>query len=84
LKECQECLANTGRLYKDPSINTAPIILRSLSAEGNELRCTFERPHAFLNDPGDTSKGKSRIHKVVDPAGCNVSEIVIRGTPVAI
>ena len=65
-------------MYKDPSINTEPIILRSYAGEDTELRCTFERPHVFLKDPSDP-KGKSRQHKIVDVSDCSCSQITIRG-----
>lgn len=42
------------------------------------MNCTFERPHIFLNDPSDLSKGKSRKYKVVDYADCKPSQIIIR------
>jgi hypothetical protein len=60
-------------------MSTDSIILRSFSGSEKELKCTFERPHVFLNDPADLSKGKSRKYKIVDCADCSQSQIIIRG-----
>lgn len=72
-------LKDTGRLFKDPQMSTKPVILRSLNGE-DELRCTFERPRIFLNDPSDTTKGRSRMYKIVDVTDSSASQIIIRGT----
>lgn len=78
LFDCQQRLRTTSRLFKDPTMRTDPIMLRSFSGGENSLNCTFERPHIFLNDPSDLSKGKSRKYKVVDYADCKPSQIIIR------
>jgi hypothetical protein len=54
-----------------------PIILRSLSSKESEVKCTFERPYAFLNDP---TTGRGKKYKIVDFADCKPSQIIIRGT----
>ena len=57
-------------------MKTEPVILRSLSSKDSEVKCTFERPYVFLNDP-TTARGKK--YKILDFADCKSSQIVIRG-----
>ena len=53
--------------------------MRSVSGENAQVRCTFERPNVFLRDPSDPTKGKGRIHKIVDMNDCSNSQIIVRG-----
>jgi len=60
-------------------MNTDPIILRSLSKDKEEVKCTFERPHVFLNDPSDPVRNKYKKYKILDIADSRPSQIIIRG-----
>lgn len=41
MHDCQENLKISQKLYKDPTMKSEPIILRSLSSKDNEVRCTY-------------------------------------------
>jgi hypothetical protein len=77
LNDCQEKLKISEKLYKDPTMKSDPVILRSLSSRDSEVKCTFERPYVFLNDP---NSGRGKKYKIVDFADCKSSQIIIRGT----
>lgn len=53
-----------------------PIILKSLNSKDMEVKCTFLRPYAFLNDSTAT---RGKPYKIVNKLDSKSSQIVVRG-----
>ena len=76
LKDCQERLKKSQKLFKDNSVKTDAIILKSLTAQGAQIKCTFERPYVFLND---STAARRKSYKIVNKLDSKSSQIVLRG-----
>lgn len=53
-----------------------PIILKALNSKDTEVKCTFLRPYAFLNDSTAT---RGKPYKIVNKLDSKSSQIVVRG-----
>jgi len=52
------------------------VILKSISGDDYEIKCTYERPYAFLQDP---TTGKGKKYKIVDSGDSKSSHVVVNG-----
>jgi hypothetical protein len=76
MKECEGKLKESAKLFKDPLMKSEPVILRSYSSQDHEVKCTYERPYIFLNDP---TTGRGKKYKIIDTTDCKSSQIIVRG-----
>ena len=75
INELVKTLKIEKSLYKDPSMPTDPIILRSKTAE---IKCTYERPYKFLDDAVRNSD-----YKLIDFHEALPDTIQVKGTRIS-
>ena len=78
LNDCEDQLKKSQKLFKDKWMKTDPIILKSLNSQDMEVKCTFLRPYAFLND---STAGRGKSYKIVNKLDSKSSQVIVRGNP---